>query len=167
MRAPLRSSVGIRIPESMNKRRGPERPGIDLSKIENYLLQEELDDIWQSDGGQRTLPQVRLYPDLNADHEMISRADFSLKDASGSHDTGSTMLLDCLARLFNNYFTPIMPVAPTHIAPSAGDERALDTLLQTICQEGDGILIPGPRWCKFFLSPFIIIMFLLLRTSLK
>lgn len=55
-------------------------------------------------------------------------------------------LLDSLANLFTNYFNPVFPVAPSHVAPAPGGAKALDALLRGICEPGDGVLVPGPCW---------------------
>ena len=66
---------------------------------------------------------------------------------------GDPTLLKLLADLFNGYFNPRTPVQSTHIAVASGAAACLDTLLWNICDEGDGVLIPGPYWSmKLFSS---------------
>lgn len=59
-------------------------------------------------------------------------------------------MLECLARLFNNYFNPCIPVSRSHIATAPGAAGCLDALLYNICNAGDGVLIPGPQWGKLY-----------------
>ncbi|KAL1956837.1 hypothetical protein VTO42DRAFT_6787 [Malbranchea cinnamomea] len=123
MKAPQGSSLIFRMSEPKNKRPTSDRSGIDLSKIENHLIHEELHEICQS------MP----------DEKMLSR----------DHNVTEKELLSCLAKLLNNYFNPIVPVLPTHIAPTGGGVGVIDALLQSICDEGDGVLISGPSWIDF------------------
>lgn len=59
---------------------------------------------------------------------------------------GDTELLKSLARFFNSYFKPHLPVEVEHIATAPGAAFALDALLYNICEPGDGVLVPGPFW---------------------
>ncbi|KAM5458408.1 hypothetical protein MaudCBS49596_000321 [Microsporum audouinii] len=108
------------IPTSTDACNGYIRPGtIDLSRTENFLLREELAEI-----GKTTKTHDSQY-----------------------HDCGdSRLLLECLARLFNNYFNPCIPVSRSHIAIAPGAAGCLDALLYNICNPGDGVLMPGPQW---------------------
>lgn len=56
----------------------------------------------------------------------------------------SPRLLEPLADLFNNYFDPKLPVQPADLTVASGAVTCLDTLLWNVCDEGDGVLIPGP-----------------------
>ncbi|KAF2112763.1 pyridoxal phosphate-dependent transferase [Lophiotrema nucula] len=51
-----------------------------------------------------------------------------------------------LTSFFNTYFSPIHPVRPEHIVPTAGCRGALEGLLHAVCEDGDSVLVPGPYW---------------------
>ncbi|EZF31408.1 hypothetical protein H101_04974 [Trichophyton interdigitale H6] len=113
------------IPSSTDLCNGYMRPSIiDLSRTENFLLRDELADI------------VKTAKTHDSQHH------FSSRDDAGE----SRLLLECLARLFNNYFNPCIPVSRSHIATAPGAAGCLDALLYNICNAGDGVLIPGPQW---------------------
>ncbi|KAF6240568.1 hypothetical protein HO173_001238 [Letharia columbiana] len=98
---------------------------IDLSMAENWLIREEV------------LGIGKLAIEKHFDgHHLSMPTDF----------WGNPRLLKLLANLFNNYFAPKIPVQQAHIAVSSGAATCLDTLLWNICNEGDGVLIPGPYW---------------------
>lgn len=59
------------------------------------------------------------------------------------------MLLESLAKLFNNYFNPCIPVSPHHIVTGLDAKSCLDALLYKICDPEDGVLVPGPYWSEF------------------
>ncbi|KAF3479521.1 uncharacterized protein GIQ15_06497 [Arthroderma uncinatum] len=114
------------IPTSTDACNGYFRPGtIDLSRTENFLLREELAEICKSVKTQ----------------DIVSQHPFSSSD-----DAGDPRLLESLARLFNNYFNPCIPVSRSHIATAPGAAGCLDALLYNISSPGDGVLIPGPHW---------------------
>jgi len=59
---------------------------------------------------------------------------------------GDPRLLELLANLFNSFFYPKLRVRSSHIGIASGAAASLDTLLWNVCNEGDGVLIPGPYW---------------------
>lgn len=60
--------------------------------------------------------------------------------------SGDPGLLSQLARFFNTYFSPVLPVEPDHLVTAPGAATCLDTLLFNICDPGDAVLVPGPYW---------------------
>lgn len=122
---------------------------IDLSVAENWLIREEV------------LGIGKLAIEKHFDGQVSSRIVFiSLQNATDADDSfqhlsmptefwGNPRLLKLLANLFNNYFAPKTPVQQAHIAVSSGAATCLDTLLWNICNEGDGVLIPGPYWSMY------------------
>ncbi|KAK2855757.1 hypothetical protein FQN49_004876 [Arthroderma sp. PD_2] len=109
------------IPTSTDAYNGYVRPGtIDLSQTKNFLLQDEL---------------VEIYNDIGSQHPYPPPG-----------ETEESHLLDSLAKLFNNYFNPCIPVNKSHIATAPGATGCLNALLYNICNSGGGVLIPGPHW---------------------
>ncbi|OAT04900.1 SirI protein [Blastomyces gilchristii SLH14081] len=111
---------GMRITD----RRDPDELDIDLSTDENCLLREELADICKP----------------GANSELHSH------HSSAQGFAGEPTLLGSLAKLFNNYFNPCVPVRPHHIVAGSGTNSCLVTLLYKICDPEDGVLVPGPYW---------------------
>ena len=62
---------------------------------------------------------------------------------------GDPALLEALASFFNTQFHPSIPVQPSHIITVSGAGNALDSLLCSICDDGDSVLVPVPYWGKF------------------
>ena len=60
--------------------------------------------------------------------------------------SGDPELLSALSGFFNIYFRPQVQVLPSHIALAPGAAGCVDAALFNICDDGDGILIPGPYW---------------------
>jgi aspartate/methionine/tyrosine aminotransferase len=93
--------------------------------------------------GEETLPLasvITLEPnqkDLLTPHQHFS---YPL-GFSGDPDLAST-----LTTFFNDYFAPHEPVQDSHIATAPGAASCLDALLHTLCDPGDGVLVPGPYW---------------------
>ncbi|KLJ12158.1 hypothetical protein EMPG_09586 [Blastomyces silverae] len=108
----------------MINRRDPDAIDIDLSTDENCLLREELADICKP----------------GANSELHSH------HSSAQGFAGEPTLLGSLAKLFNNYFNPCVPVRPHHIVAGSGTNSCLDTLLYKLCDPEDGVLVPGPYW---------------------
>ncbi|CAJ2504446.1 Uu.00g118400.m01.CDS01 [Anthostomella pinea] len=103
-------------------------PCIDLSTSENWLLRNELIDLYKQ-----------------AIEGSLSSHDLSYPDGFA----GDLKLLDSLARFFNRYFQPLVPVSREHLAVAPGAAFALDSLLYNICEVGDGLLVPTPCWGSF------------------
>ncbi|EHY54825.1 putative aminotransferase aclI [Exophiala dermatitidis] len=100
----------------------------DLSIAENRCIQEE------------TTSLVRTFL-----HEKLEPSHLSYnKDIAGEPG-----LLSALSNLFNAYFQPSEEVRPCHVALAAGASICLTTLIRTLCNTGDGVLIPTPYWNGF------------------
>lgn len=59
---------------------------------------------------------------------------------------GSPSLRNHLSNLFNRYFNPRKQVSSDHITVHNGVNPLLCNLLYTICDDGDGVIIPGPYY---------------------
>ncbi|KAL2412771.1 putative aminotransferase aclI [Exophiala dermatitidis] len=100
----------------------------DLSIAENRCIQEE------------TTSLIRTFL-----HEKLEPSHLSYnKDIAGEPG-----LLTALSNLFNAYFQPSEEVQPCHIALAAGASICLTTLIRTLCNTGDGVLIPTRYWNGF------------------
>lgn len=62
--------------------------------------------------------------------------------------SGDPDLLTTLSTFLNEYFDPHEPVQQSHLATAPGAASCLDALLHTLCDTGDGVLVPGPYWSK-------------------
>lgn len=58
------------------------------------------------------------------------------------------MMIEAIASFLNTNFQPSQPVENSQIATAPGAASCLDALLYTICDAGDGVLVPGPYWSK-------------------
>ncbi|KAK1243184.1 hypothetical protein MKX07_003812 [Trichoderma sp. CBMAI-0711] len=65
---------------------------------------------------------------------------------------GTPKLLESLSEFFNHFFSPWIPVRPEHIVTGTGCSAVLDTLINDICDEGDGLLVTAPMWGSFQVS---------------
>ncbi|KAI3326361.1 1-aminocyclopropane-1-carboxylate synthase 7 [Xylariaceae sp. AK1471] len=122
------AAIWPRISQAVEEREQRERPIIDMGTSENFLLRDEL---------------VEIYKKAVQD-ELCSRHFSYPNGLAGDQD-----LIDALARFFNEYFRPLVPVEKHHIATAPGVAFSLDALLYNICEAGDGILIPTPCWNGF------------------
>ncbi|KAJ5427440.1 PLP-dependent transferase [Penicillium cf. griseofulvum] len=114
-----------KIQDTVTERARSDNPNIDLSTAENWLIRDELVELCKS-SIQETLSSRHLsYPNgFSGDPEMI----------------------ETLAEFLNTYFNPYERVQPAHIATAPGAASCLDALLYTLCDPGDGVLVPGPYW---------------------
>ncbi|POS71436.1 hypothetical protein DHEL01_v210172 [Diaporthe helianthi] len=101
---------------------------IDLGTAENWLMRAELMQISKT-----------------AIRGKLAAKDLSYQDGFAGHSA----LLTALAAMFNQYFFPVIPVTPSHLAIAPGGAASLDALLYNICEHGDGVLVPGPFWNGF------------------
>lgn len=101
---------------------------IDLATAENWLLRTELIEMCKSAISTR----------LEAKH-------LSYPSAFG----GDADALEAFAYFFNTFFHPHTPVETSHLATAPGAASCLDAILYSICDPGDGILVPGPYWNAF------------------
>ncbi|KAI1762791.1 aminotransferase GliI-like protein [Hypoxylon sp. FL1150] len=96
---------------------------IDLSFAENYIIRKDVLEIFRD----AALGQVTS-KDFNWPHGFW----------------GEAQLLEYLSLLFNNYFAPFESVESKNIVLTAGAAGSLDGLAWSICDPGDGILVPCP-----------------------
>ncbi|KAF2092843.1 PLP-dependent transferase [Rhizodiscina lignyota] len=116
-------------PLSRQKSKTPS--SIDLATAENWLIRSEILSLFRRNGN----------------------AGLKLKHLSYSGGLGGTPeLLGGLAKFFNHFFTPEIPVRPEHIVVGPGCSAVLDTLINDICDEGDGLLVTAPMWGTFEIS---------------
>ncbi|QYS97979.1 hypothetical protein H0G86_005180 [Trichoderma simmonsii] len=105
-----------------------DNPNIDLSTAENWLLRDELIEICK---------------------EAVSK-DMTTKHFSYPNGfSGDPIMMQALACFINIQFQPYRPVDVSQIATAPGAASCLDALLYTICDAGDGVLVPTPYWNGF------------------
>jgi aspartate/methionine/tyrosine aminotransferase len=72
------------------------------------------------------------------------------EDLSYSQELGGPPgLLNVSASFFNRFFSPQVAVLPEHIVTSTGCASILETLVSSICESGDGLLLETPMWDGF------------------
>ncbi|TGO07103.1 hypothetical protein BTUL_0327g00010 [Botrytis tulipae] len=96
---------------------------IDLSFAENYTIRKEALEIFR-DAVATQLGES----DLNWPHGFW----------------GEARLLTALSSLFNAYFAPFEPVENHHVVLTAGAAGSLDGLAWSLCDAGEGVLVPCP-----------------------
>ncbi|PGH15386.1 hypothetical protein AJ80_05570 [Polytolypa hystricis UAMH7299] len=121
-------SIMPKISAAVAERTKRDNPNIDLSTAENWLLRQELMELFKDGLNQEFGSRHFSYPN----------------GFSGDPD-----LVEALSKFFNEYFAPHVPVESSHIATAPGAASCLDALLHTICDPGDGVLVPGPYWNGF------------------
>ncbi|KAH0490129.1 hypothetical protein TgHK011_001612 [Trichoderma gracile] len=104
---------------------------IDMATAENWLLRPEI----------LSMLKGNCATGLKEEH---------LSYASGLG--GTSELLGSLSVFFNHFFSPRTPVRPEHIVTGTGCSSVLDTLINDICDEGDGLLVTAPMWGSFQVS---------------
>ncbi|KAL9084060.1 MAG: hypothetical protein Q9165_008261 [Trypethelium subeluteriae] len=125
------SNVGAIMPKirgAVAERSRLDNPNIDLATAENWLIRDEIINIYKD----------AIAKDLEPIHFSYPRA-----------FAGFPEVLDALSRFFNAYFEPSKPVEVSHLATAPGAASCLDTLLYNICDPGEGVLVPGPYWSGF------------------
>ncbi|KAI0139752.1 1-aminocyclopropane-1-carboxylate synthase [Pestalotiopsis sp. NC0098] len=128
-----------KIQGQVEQRKIKNNTNIDLSTAENHLIRPELMEICK-DAISKSLSSSVIKP-TRPSHFSYPRG------FSGDPD-----LLEAYARFFNNYFSPHVPVLPSHLATAPGAAGCIDALLFNICEAGDGILMPSPYWNGFDFS---------------
>ncbi|KAF2128308.1 PLP-dependent transferase [Dothidotthia symphoricarpi CBS 119687] len=103
-------------------------PKIDLATAENWLLRPEILDICKE-----------------AVQSSLTLAHLSYPAGFG----GDPKLQATLATFFNKYFNPVSEVRTQDIAVTPGASNCLDSLLFSICEVGDSILVVAPYWSGF------------------
>ncbi|KAI8946247.1 aminotransferase GliI-like protein [Xylaria longipes] len=96
---------------------------IDLSFAENYTIRKDVLDIFRNAAATQVTEK-----DLNWPHGFW----------------GEARLLTALSSLFNTYFSPFEPVENINVVLTAGAAGSLDSLAWSLCDPGQGILIPCP-----------------------
>lgn len=87
---------------------------------------------------------------LTCHSKQFSRVNLNYADLTyGDSTVGSQRLLRSLSNLFNNYFEPILKVAPEHIVTGVGVSAIIDQLSEKLCDVGEGILIAAPYYSKY------------------
>ncbi|KAJ5556100.1 hypothetical protein N7494_000015 [Penicillium frequentans] len=91
-----------------------------------------------------------IRPDV---HPLIKAAvslGLNQKDLSYSQELGGCQaLLNESASFFNRFFSPQIPILAEHILTSTGCSSIIESLLFSICDTGDGILLETPMWDGF------------------
>jgi len=101
---------------------------IGMDNAENWLIRPEV------------LPTMR---------EAIQR-NFSADDLGYQRNLpGYPELLQGTANFLNKFFSPRTPVLPDHVVTQRGAMEILDSLVYTICDENEGLLIDAPFWNGF------------------
>ncbi|KAK4086358.1 hypothetical protein Purlil1_9204 [Purpureocillium lilacinum] len=101
---------------------------IDLATAENWLLRPEIVEICK-----------------NAIQENLTEAGLSYPDGFG----GDPKLQEAFAAFFNKCFDPVSKVETRDIVVTPGASSCLDSLLFSICEAGDSILVLAPYWSGF------------------
>ncbi|CAI6100703.1 unnamed protein product [Clonostachys chloroleuca] len=100
---------------------------IDISGGENELLQQELHQVLQLAISEATADEL-----------------FSLPVTFG----GNQDARENLTKFFNGYFDPARKVLPDQIVLTAGAGNGIEILMQSICDEGDSVIVPAPLWWR-------------------
>ena len=117
---------------------------IDLSTAENFLLRPELLLLSQQAAAKG------LESEVNSQARQLSRLLPATQHLSYPRGfAGDPAVLGVLSTFLNTHFNPSIPVAPSHIATAPGASSCLDALFYNFCDPGEGILIPGPYWCRY------------------
>uniref|UniRef100_A0A8H7K2W8 Aminotransferase class I/classII large domain-containing protein n=1 Tax=Bionectria ochroleuca TaxID=29856 RepID=A0A8H7K2W8_BIOOC len=104
---------------------------IDLATAENWLIRPEILSLLKQN----------------------FQADFQSNNLSYAPGLGGTPeLLSAASSFFNHFFSPAIPVQPKHLVTSAGCSAVIDTLINDICDDGDGLLVATPYWGSFEVS---------------
>lgn len=60
--------------------------------------------------------------------------------------SGESGLLAALATFVNKYFKPAAEIKPCHIVVTPGASNCLDSLLFSLCEPGDSVMVLAPYW---------------------
>ncbi|GIK06042.1 hypothetical protein Aspvir_010160 [Aspergillus viridinutans] len=101
---------------------------LEMDMAENWLVRPEV------------LPIIKDAVSLN-----LKQQDLSYSQELG----GPPGLLHVSASFFNRFFSPRVAVLPEHIVTSTGCASILETLIFSICDTGDGLLLETPMWDGF------------------
>lgn len=104
---------------------------IDMTIAENWLIREDI---------------------IQTAKEAVA-AEFSDEHLSYSSGMGGDKdVLEATAGFFNRFFQPRVPVQPEHLVVGAGCSAILDSLLYSLCEVDEGVLIEAPFWGKLLLQ---------------
>lgn len=109
---------------------GPGNPNglLEMDKAENWLVRSDM----------LRIIKDAVSSNLEPDH------------LSYAHELGGPPgLLQTSASFFNRFFSPKVAVLPEHIVTGAGCASVLESLIFSICDLGDGLLLEAPMWAGF------------------
>jgi len=110
---------------ALNRQRSSHSSRIDLATAENWLIRPEL----------LELLRRNCWDHLETKH---------LSYAGGLG--GAPELLASISKFYNYFFSPSVPVEPQQLVVGPGCSAILDTLINDICDDGDGLLVAAPMW---------------------
>ncbi|KAK7229882.1 hypothetical protein V2G26_002052 [Clonostachys chloroleuca] len=120
-----------RFKRPLSRQGSKSKSNIDLATAENWLIR----------------------PEILSSLKHNFQADFQSNNLSYAPGLGGTPeLLSAASSFFNRFFSPAIPVEPKHIVTSAGCSAVIDTLINDICDDGDGLLVATPYWGSFEVS---------------
>ncbi|GIZ40457.1 hypothetical protein CKM354_000379400 [Cercospora kikuchii] len=116
-----------KINSSLAQRNDPAQ-SVNLATAENWLIRKEVLQIYRK-----------------ALQTSLTCADLSYVDGL----SGEPGLLAALATFVNKYFKPAAEIKPRHIVVTPGASNCLDSLLFSLCEPGDSVLVLAPYWNGF------------------
>ncbi|KAH7361346.1 pyridoxal phosphate-dependent transferase [Pyrenochaeta sp. MPI-SDFR-AT-0127] len=116
---------------ALNRQGSKDSSRIDLATAENWLIRPDL----------LELLRKNCWKNLESKH---------LSYATGLG--GAPELLAAVSKFYNCFFAPSIPVEPEHLVVGPGCSSILDTLINDICDDGDGLLVAAPMWGSFEIS---------------
>ncbi|CAH0047600.1 unnamed protein product [Clonostachys solani] len=120
-----------RFKRPLSRQGSKSKSNIDLATAENWLIR----------------------PEILSSLKKNFQVDFQSNHLSYAPGLGGTPeLLSAASSFFNHFFSPAIPVEPKHIVTSAGCSAVIDTLINDICDDGDGLLVATPYWGSFEVS---------------
>lgn len=125
-----------RFKRPLSRQGSKSKSNIDLATAENWLIR----------------------PEILSSLKHNFQADFQSNNLSYAPGLGGTPeLLSAASSFFNHFFSPAIPVEPKHIVTSAGCSAVIDTLINDICDDGDGLLVATPYWGMHMRAPLTIL----------
>lgn len=120
----------------LNRQGSKSKSRIDLATAENCLIRPNILEILR-----------------NNCWNCLGSNDLSYASGLG----GPPKLLAALAKFYNCFFSPNVPVEPEHLVVGSGCSSILDTLINDICDYGDGLLVEAPMWGKYNSYPHFFV----------
>lgn len=125
----VRSKVDLMLPQISGALADRDRcSNLDLATAENHLIRAELVELCKEIINEKLAPDALSYP---------------------SGFSGEPYLLHSLANFFNRYFEPHVHVDAGHIVAGPGATACLTSLLFSICDAGDAVIVPEFYWNGF------------------